>query len=172
MTRLARRSTACSTGGYPELQEIFGRAPFGLRNYWSGRFLRELPDDAVERAVGLFDDPGVEGGVLLEPLYGAAARVPAHATAFAGREAQYNATFIGMWADPADDGRNVATARAFSAGLEPWSLGGGYLNYASEPAGDSLETEYGAVRFQRLRAVKRRVDPTNLFRFNHNIAPE
>src|SRR5919204_1486990 len=29
---------------YAELQEIFGRMPFGLRNYWSGRFLRELPD--------------------------------------------------------------------------------------------------------------------------------
>jgi FAD/FMN-containing dehydrogenase len=157
---------------YPELQEIFGRAPFGLRNYWSGRFLRELPDDAVERVVGTFDDPGVEGGVLLEPLFGAATRVPPDATAFAGREARYNATFVGMWTDPADDERNVGSARAFSAGLAPWALGGGYLNYASEPADDSLETEYGALRFQRLRAAKRRFDPTNVFRFNHNIAPD
>ena len=30
---------------YPELQEIYARLPFGLRNYWSGRFLRELPDE-------------------------------------------------------------------------------------------------------------------------------
>jgi FAD/FMN-containing dehydrogenase len=42
----------------------------------------------------------------------------------------------------------------------------------SELAGDSAETEYGSERFRRLREVKRRYDPDNRFRFNHNIAPD
>jgi FAD/FMN-containing dehydrogenase len=67
--------------------------------------------------------------------------------------------------------RRIAAARAYSAALAPWALGGGYLNYASEPAGETLETEFGSERFERLRAVKRRFDPGNVFRFNHNIAP-
>jgi len=156
---------------YPELQEIFGRLPFGLRNYWSGRFLRELPDEVVELSVATFAEPSVIGGVLLEPLYGAATRVSPDATAFAGREAAFNATFIGVWTDPAEDERWIEIARTFSAALEPWALGGGYLNYASEAAGESLEKEFGRQRFERLQAVKSQFDPANAFRFNHNIVP-
>ena len=156
---------------YPELQEIFGRAPFGLRNYWSGRFLRELPDELLELTGAQFDDPEVSGSVLLEPLHGAAARVAPEATAFAGREAGYNATFTSAWTDPREDERQIASARAYSAALGPWTIGGGYLNYASEASGESLDTEFGAQRFERLRAVKQCFDPANRFRFNHNIAP-
>jgi FAD/FMN-containing dehydrogenase len=104
-------------------------------------------------------------------MHGAAARVAREATAFAGREAAYNATFIGFWKNEDEDDRGIATARAYSSALAPWTVGGGYLNYASERAGETLETEYGAERFARLRAVKRELDPSNTFRFNHNIPP-
>jgi FAD/FMN-containing dehydrogenase len=156
---------------YPELQEIFGRMPFGLRNYWSGRFLRELPDEAIAATADHFLPADVHGTILFEPMHGIGARVPEHATAFAGREATYNATFIGFWQNPDEDERRVADARAYSSMLKPWTVGGGYLNYASEPAGETLETEYGTERFNRLQAVKRTYDPSNTFRFNHNIAP-
>jgi FAD/FMN-containing dehydrogenase len=157
---------------YSELQEIFGRVPFGLRHYWSGRFLRELPDEVIELGVGAVAAPHMLGSVLFEPIFGAATRIPSDATAFAGRDAKYNATFIGVWTDPAEDERSIAAARAFSRALEPWTIGGGYLNYASEAASDSLETEFGVERFERLRAVKRQFDPGNVFRFNHNIPPD
>ena len=156
---------------YPELQEIFGRMPFGLRQYWSGRFLHAFPDEVIELSANHLQPKDVRGTILLEPLHGAARRVRPDATAFAGREAAYNATFIGFWQDPTEDRRNIATARAYSTALGPWALGGGYLNYASEPAGHTLETEFGSDRFRRLRAVKQQFDPTNAFRFNHNIAP-
>jgi len=157
---------------YPELQEVFGRMPFGLRNYWSGRFLRELPDDVITLTADRLRAGDVFGTILLEPLRGAAARIPSEATAFAGREASYNATFIGFWLDADQDEQQIAAARAYSKALGPWAFEGGYLNYASEPAGGSLETEFGAIRFERLRAVKRQFDPTNMFRFNHNVAPD
>lgn len=156
---------------YPELQEVFGRMPAGLRNYWSGRFLSELPDEVIELTAAHLRPVDVYGTILLEPMHGAATRIPPDATAFAGREAKYNATFIGFWQNPDEDARRVATARDYSAGLAPWTLGGGYLNYASEPAGETLETEFGADRFSRLRTVKRQFDPENTFRFNHNIPP-
>src|SRR5256714_13290153 len=146
--------------------------PFGLRNYWSGRFLRELSDDLIELTAERFHQPGVSGTILVEPLFGAAKRVAPDATAFGGREANFNATYINSWIDPGDDDRNVAVARGYSSALAPWAIGGGYINYASESAGDGLETEYGAERFARLRDVKRRYDPDNRFRFNHNISPD
>src|SRR5207245_9653346 len=95
---------------YPELQEIFGRMQFGLRHYWSGRFLRELPDEAIEMTAAQFAQPEVEGGVLFEPLHGAAARVSADATAFTGREARYNATFTSEWTDPTKEEPHVGWA--------------------------------------------------------------
>jgi FAD/FMN-containing dehydrogenase len=156
---------------YAELQEIFGRMPFGLRNYWSGRFLRELPDELIELTVAHFQPEMVRGSVLLEPLLGAASRIPPEATAFAGREASYNATFISAWVDPDDDERSVEFARSYSAALAPWAVGGGYLNYASEASSATLEDEFGSRRLERLRAAKRQFDPQNRFRFNHNIAP-
>jgi FAD/FMN-containing dehydrogenase len=156
---------------YAELQEIFGRMPFGLRNYWSGRFLRGLPDELIGQSAGHLRN-GVAGSIMFEPIFGAAARVPPEATAFAGREARYNATFIATWEDAAEDEQRIAAARGFSALLEPWATGGGYINYASESVGDGLETEYGAERFARLREVKRQYDPDNRFRFNHNISPD
>jgi hypothetical protein len=94
--------------------------------------------------------------------------VPAEATAFAGRDAAYNATFIGTWEDAAEDERRIAAARGFSALLEPWSTGAQYVNYASETDGREDDSD----RFARLREVKRRCDPENRFRFNHNISPD
>jgi FAD/FMN-containing dehydrogenase len=157
---------------YPELQEIFGRMPFGLRNYWSGRFLRELPDELLERSADELRPQDVVATILFEPLYGAAARVPLEATAFGGREAAYNATFVSAWVDPVEDDQKIAATKNYSAMLAPWSLGGGYVNYAFESVGDGMLTEYGAQRFERLRGVKRRYDPDNRFRFNHNISPD
>ena len=93
------------------------------------------------------------------------------ATAFAGREARYNVTYVGAWTDVAQDARQIEHVRAHTAHLQPWTVGGGYLNYASEAAAGGLETEYGVERLARLRAVKRQYDPANTFRFNHNIAP-
>jgi FAD/FMN-containing dehydrogenase len=156
---------------YAELQEIFGRMPFGLRNYWSGRFLRELPDELIDVTAARFESEDIHGTVLFEPMYGAAARVPPDATAFAGREASYNATFINSWVDPSEDERKIDTARSYSSGLAPWAIGGGYMNYASESAGDGLETEFGVERLARLREVKRRYDPDNLFHLNQNVRP-
>ena len=152
---------------YAELQEIFGRMPFGLRNYWTGRFLRELPDELIELTAERFRAPDTYGSVLLEPLFGAAKRVSPGATAFGGREASYNATYINSWLDPASDESQIEVARSYSEGLAPWASGV-YVNYATEPVG---EAEYGAERLARLRQVKRQYDPDNRFRFNHNISP-
>jgi hypothetical protein len=72
---------------YPELQDLYGRMPFGLRNYWSGRFLAELPDELLSHTNEQFLESEIAGGVLFEPLHGAPTRVASDATAFAGREA-------------------------------------------------------------------------------------
>jgi FAD/FMN-containing dehydrogenase len=154
---------------YSEIQEVFGRGTTGLRHYWSGRFLREFPDEVIALTIDTLEDPAIDGAVLLEPLHGEASRVPPDKTAFSGREARYNATFLGSWKSAEDDQPNIERARAYSAALAPWALSAGYVNYSVDlPAG---EVAFGERRYERLRAVKREYDPENVFRFNHNIVP-
>ena len=157
---------------YPELQEIFGRMPSGLRNYWSGRFLRDLPDELIDLTANHMRPADVYGTILLEPMHGAACRVSPDATAFAGREAKYNATFIGFWQSPGEDARRIETARAYSAALAPWTLGGGYLNYPEmDQSAARVAAAYPPETWARLRQLKRRLDPANRLRFNANIPP-
>ena len=67
----------------------------------------------------------------------------------------------------------MAWAREFGEGIQPYSSrGGGYLNYMGrdEPL-ERVEAAFGAEKFARLRELKRRYDPGNLFRVNQNVAP-
>ncbi len=56
-------------------------------------------------------------------------------------------------------------------GMAPWR-GDRLLvnNLAPEEATDVVAI-YGEERYARLASVKRRYDPTNMFRINHNVAP-
>lgn len=57
-------------------------------------------------------------------------------------------------------------------GMAPWGTGRRYLNFLAGPDSSRLaESGYEPATFSRLAAIKARVDPDNLFRFNHNIAP-
>ena len=106
-------------------------------------------------------------------MHGAALRVPPDATAFSRREKCFNVSAMALWEDDATDADHIAWARRTAAALQKRSTsGGGYLNYGApdEPI-ERVRAAYGDANFERLRQVKRRYDPHNLFRFNHNIPP-
>lgn len=164
-----------SIGPYPylDMQVIFERMGPGFRNYWKGHFVRDV-GPAVQDVILEGAATGVvHSGMLIEPIHGAAHRFPDDHAAFGGRRALANVSAIGIWEDPADDAAGIAWARRATAALEPFSLrGGGYLNYAPEDeTAHRVEQAFGAESFARLRAVKRRLDPENRFRFNANIPP-
>jgi len=159
---------------YLTLQRASGELRFGLRHYWKGHFVRDLPDEVIDLAVEHVRRPeAVSSSILFEPLHGAAGRISHDATAFGQRNARYNISALGIWSDAVDDARVVAWARAYAAALEPLSVtGGGYLNYGAtdEPLA-RVEAAFGSEKFARLREIKRRYDPGNVLRFNHNIPP-
>ena len=157
---------------YLEQQSLLD-TPFGLRHYWKGHFVRELPDallDGLEQTI----DPDVpRGSILIEAIHGAATRVPREATPVGFRDAAFNISALGIWDDPTTDDVQVEWARETAALAAPYSLqGGGYLNYmqADEPV-ERVRAAFGAETFERLQAVKRQYDPANVLRFNQNITP-
>jgi len=157
---------------YSQLQALFPYMPFGLRNYWTGRFVEDMPEDLIDFLVDHMRHvhPDANNVVLIEPIHGAATRVGPMDTAFAYRHARFNVSPMAIWSDPAIDEDTIGWAKAARDRLQPLSKGG-YLNYATDDAADTVEGAFGAEAFARLRAVKRTWDPGNLFRFNHNIPP-
>jgi FAD/FMN-containing dehydrogenase len=47
-----------------------------------------------------------------------------------------------------------------------------YVNFTGDAGTDKVRASYPPETYAKLVAVKKRYDPTNLFRLNQNIAPE
>lgn len=156
---------------YADFQCMLDTPP-GRRNYWSAEFLAGLPDDAVAVFCALADTEPVPTGTqhVLFPQGGAVAAGPAEFPV-PFRDAPWVVHPFGVWTDPADDERAVRWVRSVRAGVRPWSTGAAYLNFIGDEGAERVEAGLGAANTRRLAEVKRRYDPDNVFRFNHNIKP-
>jgi FAD/FMN-containing dehydrogenase len=145
--------------------------PAGLRNYWKGNFLRELPDEAIDTIVARASRmTSPLSTVVLEYYGGAASRVGPGDTAFPHRRAMYDLVIIALWADAAEDDRHIQWARETAAAMEPYASGGVYVNLLGVEGADRVRAAYGE-NYDRLVALKNQYDPTNFFRLNQNIVP-
>ncbi len=161
---------------YLELQKLFDTViPFGAhRCYWKSRYLATLDDAAIDamcaRAAAA---PSANTLASLWNFGGAMAEVAADATAFGDRSMPWMASFDAIWTDPADDAANIAWTRDGWDTMDPWSAGDRiYLNFPGHGEDAALtERAFGAANHRRLREIKRRYDPANIFRFNANISP-
>jgi FAD/FMN-containing dehydrogenase len=112
--------------------------------------------------------PSPMSALVIEPVHGAAARVPLDATAFPYRREGYAVLVCGQWRDPADNETNISWVRETFAALAPHVSDRRYVNYMGDE--DSARAAYGP-QYDRLVEVKRRYDPDNLFRLNQNVDP-
>jgi FAD/FMN-containing dehydrogenase len=159
---------------YIELQARTGTLPFGLRHYWKGHFVRDLDAGAIDAiTLALETTPPGMSFMLLEAITGHARSEPAGGAAFGQREARWNVSALSIWEHPSEDDSMIDWARRSADALAPSSLSGaGYGNYASaDESAERVRAAFGRERFDRLSRVKRRYDPDNIFRFNHNIPP-
>lgn len=143
--------------------------PKGLRNYWKSAFLSTLTDELIDLLVERTVDAPAMSHVIIEAWGGAISRVPADATAFEHRVARYNLLILGMGTDPADDDAQIAWARELHGEAQPYSLRTAYVNYLGE--GEAVEQAYSA-NYRRLADLKKRYDPSNIFRLNQNVQPQ
>jgi FAD/FMN-containing dehydrogenase len=160
---------------YLQIQGMLGDFPFGSRNYWKSHFVSALPDDLIDEIVEHYLAHPLDGEeeILIQPMHGAVQRVPADATAFSRRDPCFNVGGFAIWEDANRDGEHIAWAQRMAAAVASHSVSaGGYLNYGApdEPI-ERVRAAYGDSNFERLRQLKQRYDPDNMFRFNHNIPP-
>jgi Berberine and berberine like len=106
----------------------------------------------------------------LRVLGGAMARVPADATAFAHRASPIMVNVAAFYEGPQDRARREAWVSSFAAALHQDDASA-YVGFLSDEGEARIRAAYPGATSERLRAIKARYDPTNLFRLNQNIPP-
>jgi FAD/FMN-containing dehydrogenase len=157
---------------YPALNGAFDALyPKGIRAYWKGSFIKELPAEDVSAVVEHGSAvPEVSATMHLYPINGACHRVGATDTAFAYRDAKYAQVILSSWPDPAKDAERIQWVRDFYHAMTPWAEPGGYINFMQDDDYDRINDNY-RQNYDRLVEVKRTYDPNNLFHINQNIKP-
>ena len=160
---------------YLTLQSMLDKGqPEGNYYYWKSEYLADLGDDAVDTALAhgaTISSP--ETRVALMQLGGAAGRIDPMANATGHRDAGFVFAINSGWSDPAATEEQVKWTRDFWRAIRPFSSGGTYVNFLSAGEGQQrVRAAYGPRKYERLVALKQKVDPDNLFRMNQNIRPE
>jgi Berberine and berberine like len=144
---------------YPVMNTLLDAGfPAGALNYWLSSFTRGLPDELIDTMVERFASvPSPMTSILLEHFHGAVTRVGVADTAVPHRAEGWNLFIPSVWMDPAAADENIAWTRDTHTALD-------------DQLDDAVRAAYGP-NYERLLAAKRRYDPENVFRHNHNIDP-
>jgi FAD/FMN-containing dehydrogenase len=145
--------------------------PPDMRNYWKAEFIDRLTDGFIDTWVDAYSGAVSPMSIqLLFPIHGAAAKVAPNATAFPCRGGLHVGIYA-LWKPGEPDEPNVTWARNTWKRIQPFAAGGLYVNEIGEDDGrDRVKQAYG-LNYARLAAIKKKYDPTNLFRLNANIEP-
>jgi hypothetical protein len=109
--------------------------------------------------------------VALWQMGGAVARVGDGDTAFNGRKAAFSFNINGNSESGEGFEAEREWARTYWSALAPHHTSV-YVNFLMEEGEDRVREAYGAEKYERLKALKRKYDPTNFFRLNQNIKPD
>jgi hypothetical protein len=163
----------CEPKPYVAHQATFDASfPHGWWYYFRACDVAELTDDVIDVMVE-------HGRRIVSPITsvaffqmgGALARVGEAETAFNGRDAAFTVNINGNSVTAEGFEAEREWARAFWSALQPHHTGV-YVNFLMDEGRERIRQAYGARKYERLRALKRAYDPTNLFRLNQNIPPD
>ncbi len=163
----------CEPNPYVAHQAMFDASfPHGWWYYFRACDVAELSDDVIDIMVE-------HGNGIISPITtvaffqmgGAIGRVGKSDTAFNGRDAAFTFNINGNSETAEAFETEREWARAFWSALEPHQTGV-YLNFLMDEGRERIRQAYGAGKYERLKALKRAYDPTNVFRLNQNIPPD
>jgi FAD/FMN-containing dehydrogenase len=157
---------------YVQAQTAFdANLPKGQRYLSKAHDLDELSDAAIDTMVEFVPQMvGAFTAAYFDPLGGEIGRVAPEATAYWGRRTSYGFHIIAGWMEPGDDEAVIGWASDFHDAMAADATGGVYVNLIADDERSRVPSAYGD-NYQRLVELKRRWDPGNLFRNNHNIPP-
>ncbi len=163
----------CEPKPFLQHQAMFDPSfPHGRWYYMRSCDVAELTDDVID--ITAEHSMRIKSPLTAFPIWqmgGAVARQDEDATAFNGRHAghTFNITASTETAGGFEEEREWV--RGLWSALEPHHMDSVYVNFLMEEGEDRVRAAYGGERYDRLKALKAKYDPDNLFRLNQNIAP-
>jgi hypothetical protein len=164
---------ACVPKPYLAHQAMFDAGfRHGWRYYFRSCDVGELNDDVI-------DVMAEHGGRIASPitsialwqLGGAVSRVDDSETAFNSRDAAFTFNINGNSETAEGFEAERDWARGYWSALEPHHTSV-YVNFLMDQGEEAIRAAYGSDKYDRLKALKGRYDPGNLFRLNQNIPPD
>ena len=151
---------------YLELKGQGPNPPPGTPSEMRGGFLPDLNEAAIAALTGSMEDAPPGSIAALIQLHGATTRGD---TAFPLRDPGFDLFMSSVWEEPAQAAAPIGWVRGLADALAP-HFNGVYVNVLDDEGPERVRAAYG-TGFTRLVEMKRRYDPDNVFRVNHNIAP-
>lgn len=108
--------------------------------------------------------------VQLRVLGGAMSRVPSDATAFGHRQSKIMVNVAAFYNSVEEKAVRDRWVAEVTSALRQ-SDQGAYVNFLGDEGSDRVKAAYPPATWERLRRIKAKYDPTNLFRRNQNIPP-
>ncbi|HRJ75730.1 MAG TPA: BBE domain-containing protein, partial [Anaerolineales bacterium] len=113
---------------------------------------------------------GMMSVTQLRVLGGAMSRVPVDATAYAHRKSKIMANLAVLYEDINEKSKHEVWVDEFQNAIQQ-SDKGAYVNFINTVGEDELNAAYPASTLEKMRQVKAKYDPENLFKMNQNIKP-
>ncbi len=135
----------------------FGRRPFPDKAI---KYMREFLEKAEANSTA---------GFFFLNWGGAVSRISPKATAFFWRKAKFYVEWNTSWIQPSDAAKNIALTRNTRRKLQPYIVGS-YINVPDQGIKNSGPVYYG-TNYPRLRKVKAKYDPENVFNNPQSIPP-
>lgn len=158
---------------YLVAQKLFDpEYPNGRRYYWKSIYMKEMSDPVIDMLSDYAAKrPSSLTSIDVWCLGGAIGRVKPEESAFFKRDAPYMLGIEANWEDPKDDEANITWTRNLYKDTEKYSPGGMYFNFPGflEEGDDLLKKSFG-TNYDKLRRVKAKYDPENLFTYNLKIS--
>ena len=158
-------------GAWPTLYENADRGPdVPFWKFYSQFVTQPFPDEAIDLVVRFMgDSPTAPSNFFCSSFGGAVRHAPPGGSAFPHRDALFYCEPGAAWDDPALNSKALTWATAFWRALRPYG-DGAYINVPNAAAADWERDYYGSNRV-RLRQVKAKYDPENVFSFEQSVPP-
>jgi hypothetical protein len=156
---------------YEALQRSTDRSdPRNEGTYLKSGFLDAYPADLPAAIVdGFRADPKRSTVLFFQHSGGAIGRVAKDATAFPHRHSTHNMLSVVSWQLDDDAKPHMDYLRNYWSGLERFT-NGYYTNETADEAQGVIDDNYQG-NLGRMREIKKKFDPMNLFRLNANVKP-
>jgi FAD/FMN-containing dehydrogenase len=157
---------------YPEIFTLFGEeeGPGPAQEVARSLFVDDVDARRAQTIVDhLHASTAPMAVAQLRVLGGEISRVPAEATAYAHRGRRIMVALGAVYEDAEESPQHEAWVTGFVAAVRLDSDAGVYVNFVGDEGQARVRDAYPGPTWERLRAIKRRYDPTNLFRLNQNI---